>query len=48
MTAEEFVADRIRQLVAEAPPLTPEAVEVVRRVLRPATGDLDLAADPAA
>lgn len=35
MTAEEWVAERIRQLVDAAPPLPKESLEVIRRLMRP-------------
>lgn len=46
MTSKEFVADRIRQLVEAAPPLPPEAREVIRRLMRPASGQLPSTGQP--
>lgn len=46
MTSEDFVTEWIRKLVEAAPPLPQEAREVIRRLMRPAPGELDLAGGP--
>lgn len=42
MNSEDFVTEWIRRLVDAAPALPQEAREVVRRLMRPAPGELDL------
>lgn len=46
MTADEFVAERVRELVAAAPPLPDEARAAIRRLMRPAPGEAALASVP--
>lgn len=42
MTPGEWAAERVRQVVAEAPPLTPEVIERLRQLLPPVPGERDL------
>lgn len=46
MTSEEWVTFRVRQMVDEAPPLTPELVERLRQLLPPVPGERDLVDGP--
>lgn len=46
MTPAEFVAERVRQVVSEAPPLAPEVIDELRALLAPLPGDRALADIP--
>lgn len=46
MTPAEWLAERVRQVVAEAPPLTAELVEQLRGLLPPVPGERDMVGDP--
>lgn len=46
MTAEEWVAERIRQLVDAAPPLPEESLEVIRRLMRPSPAERNSVGNP--
>jgi hypothetical protein len=46
MTSGEWVSIRVGQMVAEAPPLTAEAIERLRQLLPPVPGERDLGCEP--
>lgn len=46
MTPAEFVAERVRQVVAQAPPLTPEVIDELRALLPPVPGERELTGAP--